>query len=216
MYNPEHFQENNPEVIKELIEANALGTFIYNGAEGLDAAHLPFEYITPADQPAKLLAHVARNNTVWKELKNGDEVLVIFRAHDSYISPNWFPSKHEAHRQVPTWNYQVVHLHGKVTIRDDVKFLRGLVARLTRVNEEKAKEEKPWKMTDSEADYIDTMLAAIVGMEIEVTKIECKSKLSQNKENRDRQSAAHELRLRGSDATADAMENTVKPDAGGN
>lgn len=215
MYNPEHFQENDPDIIREIIEANALGIFIYNGDDGFDAAHLPFEYVATPNQPAKLLAHVARNNTVWKELKNGDEVLVIFRAHDSYVSPNWFPSKHEAHRQVPTWNYQVVHLHGKVTICDDIKFLRGLVARLTRVHEEKAKEEKPWKLTDSEADYINTMLAAVVGMEIEITKIECKSKLSQNKETRDRQGAVNELRLRGNNATADAIAKTIRPDSGG-
>jgi transcriptional regulator len=131
-------------------------------------------------------------------------VLVIFRGKESYISPNWYPSKHETHRQVPTWNYEVVHAHGRLRVRDDEKFLRGVLARLTRVHE--AQEPRPWKMGDSAPEYIDMMLRAVVGLEIDITALEGKSKLSQNREPRDIAGAVQMLRQRGSDELAQAME----------
>ena len=143
-------------------------------------------------------------------LRDGDQVLVIFRGADAYISPNWYPSKHDAHRQVPTWNYQTVHVHGNVHVRDDERFVRGVVARLTRVNEARAGSERPWKMTDSSKDYIDKMLSSIVGIEVDITKMVGKWKLSQNKEERDRINAAEELRNRGAQTVAEAMLNTVE------
>jgi transcriptional regulator len=122
---------------------------------------------------------------------------------------NWYPSKHEFHRQVPTWNYQAVHVHGKITIRDDEKFVRGVVARLTRANEARAGSDKPWRMSDSSKEYIDQMLTAIVGIEIEITRMVGKWKLSQNREERDRINAAEELQKRGERVTSAAMLNTV-------
>jgi len=209
MYLPEHFEETRVEELHRLITEYPLGTLVLKGPNGLDANHLPFE-LNPAVGPhGQLLAHVARANPVWKEVKNGDEALVIFRAANSYISPNWYPSKHEFHQQVPTWNYQAVHVHGKVTVRDDERFVRGVVARLTRTNEARTGAERPWKMTDSSKEYIDRMLSMIVGIEIEVTKIIGKWKLSQNKEERDRVNAAEELRKRGEQVVSAAMLGTV-------
>jgi transcriptional regulator len=121
-------------------------------------------------------------------------VLVIFQGPTGYISPNWYPSKHEAHRQVPTYNYLVVHAHGRITVRDDEAFVRGLVARLTRKME--AGQPVPWKMGDAPADFINQMLGAIVGIEIEVTRLVGKAKLSQNKSDADRRGAAEGLRTR--------------------
>src|SRR5699024_4712844 len=126
---------------------------------------------------------------------------------DAYISPNWYPSKHERHRQVPTWNYQVVHAHGRIHIRDDERFVRGAVARLTRAHEARTEAATPWKMTDSPKAYIDQMLTLIVGIEIEITRLVGKSKLSQNKDTRDRINAARELRNQGRQALAEAMLN---------
>lgn len=140
---------------------------------------------------------------MWQELSDGDEVLVVFRAGDAYISPNWYPSKHDFHRQVPTWNYRVVHAHGRVTIRDDERFVRGLVARLTRAHV--AFQATPWKMGDSDSDFIDTMLKAIVGLEIEITRLVGKSKLSQNKEVRDIQNAGEILKLQDEHLIGNAM-----------
>ena len=199
MYLPNHFEQANDEELFRTIAAFPLGALVVNGPSGLDANHVPFLINDPADPGSrnKLLAHVARANPLWKEAKDGDEALVIFRADDAYVSPNWYPSKHESHRQVPTWNYRVVHVHGRLFVRDDERFVRGVVARLTRTHERQAGSAIPWKMTDSSPDYIDEMLANIVGIEIEITKMVGKWKLSQNKEARDRVNAAEELRKRG-------------------
>jgi transcriptional regulator len=214
MYLPNHFEEVRNEELLRAIAARPLGALVVNGPNGLDANHVPFLVDEASKSPIKLLAHVARANPLWKEAKDGDEALVIFRADDAYISPNWYPSKHELHRQVPTWNYRVVHVHGKLHIKDDERFVRGLVARLTRTHEEQAGSPRPWKMTDSSPEYIDLMLSAIVGIEIEVTKMVGKWKLSQNKEERDRINAAEELRKRGEQAISGAMLDSVKPTTG--
>lgn len=209
MYLPPHFEETRTEELHRVIKEFPLGVLVLNGPHGLDANHLPFELHPNAGERGQLLAHVARANPLWKEAKAGDEALVIFRAANAYISPNWYPSKHELHRQVPTWNYQAVHVHGKITIRDDERFVRGVVARLTRVNEARAGSAKPWRMTDSSKEYIDGMLAAIVGIEIDITRMVGKWKLGQNREERDRLSAAEELRKRGERVTSEAMLNAV-------
>ena len=211
MYLPTHFEETRVEELHRVIAENSLGALVVNGPNGLDANHIPFELDPAAGGRGRLLAHVARANPVWKEVRDGDEALVIFRAAQAYVSPNWYPSKHEFHRQVPTWNYQVVHVHGTVTIRDDERFVRGVVARLTRVNEGRAGSERPWKMTDSSSDYIDELLKMIVGIEVEITRMVGKWKLSQNKEERDRMKAAEELRKRGEVALAAAMLGTLGP-----
>ena len=151
-----------------------------------------------------LHCHVARNNPVWQDLDNGDEVMVIFRAGDAYISPQWFPSKLETHKQVPSWNYIVAHAYGRVTIRDDERYVRGAVARLTRIHE--ASQPVPWKMTDGPKDYIDAMLKAIVGIEIEITRLIGKTKLSQNKEARDVEAASAALISQGDHFIGSAMQ----------
>jgi transcriptional regulator len=133
--------------------------------------------------------------------------LVIFRGNEGYISPNWYPSKHETHRQVPTWNYEVVHVHGRLTVLDEEQFVRGVVARLTREHE--MGEPHPWKMGDSPPDYIDGMLRAVVGIEIEIKRMEGKAKLSQNREARDRLNAAETLRARGQEGLGSAMREAT-------
>ncbi|MEH6365179.1 MAG: FMN-binding negative transcriptional regulator [Pseudomonas marincola] len=203
MYVPAHFNENRLAVLHDLIMQNPMGTFISHGVSGLDANHLPFEIDTTRGEFGVLEAHVARNNPVWTEIQDGDEVLVVFRAGDAYISPQWYPSKQEHHKQVPTWNYRVVHAHGRVKIHDNERFVRGLVAKLTRTHE--AAMPNPWKMTDSPKDYIALMLKAIVGIEVEITRLEGKFKLSQNKEARDIEGAGNALIARDERALGLAM-----------
>ncbi|WP_321815373.1 MULTISPECIES: FMN-binding negative transcriptional regulator [unclassified Paraburkholderia] len=206
MYVPAHFDESRPEVLHALIAQHPFGTLVTHGASGLDANHIPFELLANEGGPSTLgtlHAHVARANPLWQDVKDGDDVLAIFRAGDAYISPTWYPSKHETHRQVPTWNYVVVHAHGRIRIRDDEKFVRGVVARLTRTHE--ASEPKPWKMGDAPTDYLDTMLKAIVGLEIEITRLVGKRKLGQNKEARDIRGAAQALVARGEEAIGGVM-----------
>lgn len=203
MYLPPHFNESRTETLHARIAQHPFGTLITHGKSGLDANHLPFELAADEGELGVLRAHVARANAVWQEVADGDEVLVVFRAGDAYISPNWYPSKHEAHQQVPTWNYMVVHAYGRVSIHDDEKFLRGVVGRLTRTHE--ASQPVPWKMSDAPRDYIDTLLKAIVGVRIEITRLVGKSKLSQNKDARDIRGAGAALRARGHYQIGDAM-----------
>ena len=205
MYLPQHFEEARAEELHRVILDYPLGVLVVDGPRGLDANHLPFELNPDSGERGHLLAHVARANPLWQEVKDGDEALVIFRAANAYVSPNWYPSKHEFHRQVPTWNYQAVHAHGKIKIRDDERFVRGVVARLTRANEARTGSDKPWKMSDSSKEYIDQMLSAIVGIEIEITQLVGKWKLGQNREERDRINSAEELRKRGEHVTSAAM-----------
>lgn len=205
MYVPAHFEETRPDELHRLIRGYPLGILV-TGHDGLlDANHLPFELELSGEQPL-LRAHVARNNPVWQEA-DGEEVLVIFRGEHAYVSPNWYPSKHEAHRQVPTWNYQVVHVRGRLKVMDEERFVRGVVGRLTRTHE--AGEAKPWKMSDSTPEFISGMLANIVGIEVEISEIVGKSKLSQNKEDRDRLGAAEALGQRGNTALAEAMVSST-------
>jgi transcriptional regulator len=200
MYIPDHFAIKSTDEAYRIIESHPLGILVTSTREGLDANHLPFELDT---ERGVLTAHVARANPVWQRCGEGINALVIFRGEESYISPNWYPSKHELHRQVPTWNYQVVHVHGHLVAQDQEKFVRGVVARLTRTHE--ATEPKPWKMGDSSKEYIDEMLKAIVGIEIQISRIEGKAKLSQNREARDRLNAAEKLVSKGSEELGKAM-----------
>lgn len=204
MYNPAHFAEQDPQALQRLLTAHPLGLLITHGPDGLDADHLPFAFDPAAEGGQGLLsAHVARANPVWQRCASGSPVLVVFRGEQGYISPNWYPSKQETHRQVPTWNYESVHVHGMLRVRDDERFVRGLVARLTRQHE--AGEPRPWKMGDAPADYIDTMLKPIVGIEVVVTRMEGKRKLSQNKEARDRDGAAQGAERVGNTGLAQVM-----------
>src|SRR5687768_10023805 len=167
MYQPQPplFDESRPEELQRLVREHPLGMLVTHGAAGLDANHLPFFLHDGA-----LRAHVARANPVWTQVADGDAVLVVFRGAQGYISPNWYESKAEHHRHVPTWNYEVVHAHGRIRVHDDPSFVRGVVARLTREHE--AALPRPWKMGDAPADYLDETLKHIVGIEVEVARWE--------------------------------------------
>lgn len=210
MYLPPAFEETRPDALRALIAAHPLGALVTHGAGGLDANHIPFELDATTGPHGLLRAHVARANPVWQQA--GDtEVLVIFQAADGYISPNWYPSKPEHHRHVPTWNYAVVHVHGVLRVRDDERFVRGLVARLTREHEARSQQSRPWKMGDAPSDYIDGLLQVIVGIEVEITRLVGKCKLGQNRETRDRLGAADGLAALGQTDLAQAMREAGPP-----
>lgn len=227
MYNPSHFQVTETSSLHALMEAHPLGMLVTHSDQGLDANHLPFLLHRPAaahaqdtagtpeqgHTPLHLWAHVARANPLVQQLVDGQPVLVVFRAEEAYISPNWFPSKHATHQQVPTWNYRVVHAHGRIRLRDDEAFVRGVVARLTRMHEQQVQAALPhpagaWKMGDAEPAYLQRMLQAIVGIEVEVARLEGKFKLSQNRVPEDRAGAAAALQALGQTAMAGHMAPT--------
>lgn len=208
MYCPTPFEERRPQALHALIDAHPLGQLVTHGPHGLDANPLPFELDTTAGPQGTLRAHVARANPVWQQA-DATQVLVIFQAAQGYISPNWYPSKPEHHRHVPTWNYAVVHAHGVLRVRDDERFVRGLVARLTREHEIRSQQARPWKMGDAPAEHINNLLQAIVGIEIEIERLVGKAKLGQNRETRDRLGAAEGLAAQGQTALAQAMREAA-------
>jgi transcriptional regulator len=207
MYIPTHFALKDSTALHRIIREHPLGMLVTPGDHGPDADHLPFEFDPTCGELGLRGAGGTPANPLWQRSPAGTRVLVVFRGAQAFVSPSWYPSKHETHRQVPTWNYEVVHAHGILAVRDDERYLRGLVARLTRQHE--AAEPRPWRMTDAPPDYIDAMLRNIVGIEISVTSLVGKSKLSQNKTVRDRLSAADMLDMRGQAELAQAMRSTT-------
>jgi len=203
MYTPAHFAETRPEALAQIIHQHPLGMLVHSHGGRFDADHIPFEFDPEEGPHGTLRAHVARANPLWQNCPTGTPVMAVFRGAQAYISPNWYPSKHETHRLVPTWNYEVVHAHGLLSVHDDERFVRRIVARLTRRHE--AGEPRPWKMGDSAPEFIDELLKHIVGIEIAVTALEGKRKLSQNREPHDLQSAADTLAARNQTEIAQAM-----------
>lgn len=210
MYLPPQFAEPRVEELHRIVRTHALGMLVTHTADGLEATDLPFLLDAGQGVYGVLQAHVARANTLWRDVADGAPVLVVFRGPQGYISPNWYPSKHETHRRVPTWNYEVVHAHGTFHVHDDEKFVRGVVARLTRQHE--ADEPQPWKMGDAPRDYLDEMLGQIVGIEVRLTRLEGKRKLNQHHAAADREGAIQGLERQGNQALAHAMKVAVQPE----
>ncbi|WP_449393940.1 FMN-binding negative transcriptional regulator [Devosia riboflavina] len=201
MYLPEHFKEIDPQEVAAVIAAAPLGCVVANTAEGLIANHMPILL----DKRGDLVGHIALANDMHRLIAEGQEVLVIFRGVDGYVSPNFYPSKAEHHKQVPTWNYQVVHMHGTISFQHDESSKRAAVGLLTREHERRLNGEKAWRMADAPADYMTDMLGKIVGFRIAVTRTIAKSKLSQNRDARDFEGAVDGLQSSGQDELAARM-----------
>ncbi|MBL0728814.1 FMN-binding negative transcriptional regulator [Piscinibacter sp. HJYY11] len=199
MYTPSHFDEQRPEPLQQLLHDHPLGLLITNGQNGLDANPVPFLHEPREGTPGVLSCHVARANPVWKEAA-GEEVLVVFQGPQAYVSPNWYPSKFDNGKAVPTWNYIVVQARGTLVVRDEVEWLRGFVTRLTQRHE--STQAVPWQVGDAPPDYLDAMLRGIVGLEIPLSSLRGKWKMSQNHPAANREGVARGLRARGTEATA--------------
>jgi len=191
MYLPKHFEERDPERLRGFIERHPLGSLVTATASGLDANHMPFLFADTGSAAGTLHGHMARANPLWREVGRDAPALVIFRGPDSFISPTWYPSKRENSRVVPTWNYAVVHVHGVLRCVDDPAWVRSHVEALTREHE--GKREAPWAVTDAPPDFIDKMVAAVVGIEISITQVVGKWKVSQNRSISDRVGVAEAL-----------------------
>jgi transcriptional regulator len=179
MYAPAHFDETRTAVLHDFVERHPLAVVVADTANGMQANHLPL-MLEPGDGGAGILkGHVARANSMWKDVPAGSEVLAIFQGPSQYISPNWYPSKNEHGRVVPTWNYAVVHVRGHITWHHDKSRLRALVEALTDRHERG--HEFPWHVSDAPDEFIQQMLAAIVGFDIAITSMTGKWKLSQNR-----------------------------------
>ena len=200
MYLPKHFEETRVQVIHDLMRAHPLGTLVVLTSRGLVANHIPLE-IEPDPAPfGTLRGHVARANPVWQEFSRDVEALAIFQGPNSYVSPSWYRTKKETGKVVPTWNYVVVHAYGVVRFIDDSRWLRAFVEKLT--NRHETGRDDPWQITDAPADYIDKQLTAIVGLEIPISRLVGKWKVSQNRPAKDRDAVVDGLLQEGGHSAA--------------
>lgn len=177
MYLPKHFAEENVPEMHALMRANPLATLVSHGPDGLNANHIPL-LLESTGAYGTLQGHVARANPLWKTGSVTGEVLVVFQGDESYISPSGYATKAEHGKVVPTWNYAAVHAYGELKVIDDPAWIFGQISALTATNE--AALPQPWAVTDAPADYIEKMLGAIVGIEITITRLLGKWKVSQN------------------------------------
>jgi transcriptional regulator len=207
MYLPDHFNEHRAELLRELIREHPLGALVTLTTEGLSANHVPFEFDTEPAPLGTLRCHIARANPIWRDSSPTVEALVIFQGPKAYVSPSFYPSKQVTGEVVPTYNYVIVHGYGAMNIIHDREWLRGLVTRLTSRFE--AGRAAPWQVTDAPAAFIDKQLGAIVGIEIPLTKLIGKWKVSQNRPIDDRKGVIEGLTERG-DADSAAIANWVR------
>lgn len=209
MYIPEHYRETSTDEIRAVMETAPLACIVAATAQGLIANHVPLL----AARDGSLVGHVALANDMHRLIAPGQDVLAVFRGDDAYISPNFYPSKVEHHRHVPTWNYQVVHVYGTITFQHDERSKRAAVGLLTGTLERRLNGNAAWRMADAPADYMAGMLDAIVAFRIAVTRILAKSKLSQNRDARDYLGAISGLAASGQTGMSRRMAARVtKPD----
>ena len=190
MYLPPHFEQQDRVALQALMREHPLAALVASGPDGLTADHVPLEFDATAGEHGTLVGHVARANPLWQAAA-GKPVLAIFRGPQAYVSPSWYPSKAGTHKVVPTWNYAVVHAHGVLEAVDNAPWLRELVGRLTDRHE--APRPAPWSVGDAPADYVQTMLRAIVGIRIPIERLVGKWKVSQNRSQADREGVAQGL-----------------------
>jgi transcriptional regulator len=174
LYRPTHFRVDDEAALLAFIGEHAFGTLVSTGANGLDVSHIPFLPERGADGRIRLLGHVARANAQWENLAAAAHVVAIFEGPHAYVSPSWYAE----HPSVPTWNYAVVHAHGRVRLMEEAG-LRALLERLSRTYE--GDRPDAWRFSALPDDYVAKMLRAIVGFELEVERLEGKFKLSQNR-----------------------------------
>lgn len=194
MYLPDHFRVDDLPQMHAFMRARPFVALVSSGPAGLYATHLP-TVLKDDGALGMVECHLAHANPHWKELAEGNEALMIFQGPQGYITPNWYPSKAEHGKVVPTWNYAAVHAYGRPEVVQDKAWLRGHVAELTAQQE--ARETKPWSLSDAPESYIETMLRGIVGFRFAIARLEGKRKMSQNRDLKDREGVVRGLENRG-------------------
>ena len=200
MYQPPHFREDRIEVQHGLIRAHPLGLLITAGPGGLQANSIPVLIYSGASERGTLRAHMARGNPQWRELAAVEECLVVFQGPQEYITPSWYPTKHEHGKVVPTWNYVTVHAWGRPQVIEDTAWLRRQIEDLTNLKE--GARPAPWKVDDAPEQYLASQIKGIVGVEIPIARIEGKWKVSQNRPAVDRAGVVVGLRSEQSEVMA--------------
>lgn len=185
MYIPPAFEEKSVAVMHDLMRAHPFAAIVTAGSGGLVATHIPLMLHADAGEYGALRGHVARANLQWSESTRDTDALVIFSGPHHYISPSWYPTKQQDGRVVPTWNYAVVHAYGPLIAHSDPAWLVDHLNSL--VTQQESSFEDPWKLADAPPDYIERQMRAIVGIEIPIRRLEGKWKLSQNRNESDRE-----------------------------
>jgi transcriptional regulator len=201
VYVPDHFAMSE-DAVAQLLREHGAGDLVTATSRGLVATMLPFVFDPGRGPHGALLGHVARTNEHWR-LEPIGEALVILRGPDAYLTPEWYASKRAHGRVVPTWNYVTAHVHGDLVVHDDVDWLGDLVRRLTDKHE--ADREHPWAVDDAPPAFVAGQLRAIVGVELRITRIEAKAKLSQNRPAADIDGVVEGTLRRGDDAMSRAV-----------
>lgn len=183
MYLPKHNEESRVGVLHDLIRAYPLGALITSRDAEIAVNHLPF-LVGASDGLGTLHGHVARANPIWEALDEIDDCVVVFQGPESYVSPSWYPGKATHGRVVPTWNYAVVHAHGRPRAIDDAEWVRGHLERLT--DEQESRMPTPWQVADAPDDFVRAMAGQVVGIEIPIAGLSGKWKMSQNRSHEDR------------------------------
>lgn len=194
MYLPDVFREDDLQTLHAMIRAHPLATLITAGEGGLLANLVPFTLVEGGDNGI-LRAHIAKANDQVSALSSGAETLVVFQGPEAYITPSWYVSKQEHGRVVPTWNYAVVQVSGTPRVIDDPDWLRAQITNLTTLQEEKR--SNPWHVSDAPEPFIASQMKAIIGIEIPISTIVGKWKVSQNRSDADRHGVEQGLRTEG-------------------
>ena len=211
-YLPPHFEENDPATLHALVRAHPLATWVVQHQGQVLVNHIPLLLDAQRGEHGTLVGHVARANPVWQALAEGASSVAVFTGAQAYVSPNWYPGKHAHGKAVPTWNYATVHAHGVPQAFDDPARVLDLVTRLTQIHE--AAQALPWQVSDAPADFVASLLKAIVGIEIPVQRWIGKWKVSQNRPAVDQQGVAAGLNGQGDGAAAQMAElvkQRIKP-----
>ncbi|MQA81693.1 MAG: FMN-binding negative transcriptional regulator [Streptosporangiales bacterium] len=201
---PDHFRPDD-DAVRELLANHGAADLVTSTDTGLVATMLPFVHDEATGEHGALLGHLARNNDQWRRPALG-ESLVIVRGPDAYVTPSWYASKREHGRVVPTWNYVTAHVYGKLVVHDDPTWVEVLVRRLTERHE--AARERPWSVDDAPRRFVAGQLRAIVGVELLISRVEAKFKLSQNRPEADVDGVIDGLGATAQEATAQAMRET--------
>ncbi len=195
MYIPTQFEQLDVEIMHELIRNRPLATLVTLGANGINANHIPLHLAEMPEPFGVLRGHIARANPLWRDLAADVETPAIFHGPDAYISPSWYATKQETDKVVPTWNYAVVHAYGSLRIIDDAAWLRAQLEALTQQNE--AAFPKPWAVSDALEDFTERLIEAVVGIEMVITRLTDKWKVSQNQQPQNRRSVVQGLNAGG-------------------
>lgn len=190
---PEHFAPDEA-AVRDLLTHHGASDLITVTSKGLLATLLPFEYDPATGEHGALIGHMARGNDQWKEPVRG-EAMVIVRGPEAYITPTWYATKQEHHRVVPTWNYMTAHVYGQLVVHDDPAWIEARIRGLTDRHE--AGNEEPWSVDQAPAMFIERQLRAIVGVELVISRIEAKFKLSQNQPQENVEGVIQGLEARG-------------------